>query len=149
MHHNSNRLGAFETVVHIISTTTMIRLTADSCQYFNANLFHAVAVAVTEFTLSSEELSFCFCQGPLLVFFLWTASAPFHQAAYVCVALQIGFSCVTFHLYLGPLVDLKAALLFLPFVYGLMGSELKKGAACNRTLYLVSRCSVVSHMIVL
>jgi hypothetical protein len=97
-------------------------------------------LCVTVYLLYREELLFCFCLNPLLLYFLWTAHVVYYRLYLECMILQMVFSYAAIYYYFGSFmggyVD-KVALL-LPFVYAIVLSELKKGESSNITLFLVS-----------
>jgi hypothetical protein len=61
----------------------------------------------------------------------------------VCILSQSGFSYVAVYLYLGRFMSahMHTMGLLLPFVYVMVGGEVKKGEACSVTLFTVSEHS--------
>lgn len=90
--------------------------------------------------LSRAELLFCFCLNPLMLFFLWTASTVTSAVCRILIVLQMGFSALAVHFYLGPMINqVHTVALLMGFLYGMVSSELRRSAARSRSLYLVRK----------
>mgnify|MGYP003385381214 CR=1 FL=1 len=89
--------------------------------------------------LSSEELAFCFFLNPLSLYYLWTAVTVPINTIRAYVALQFAFNIIVIYFHMGRSLGrhVFTAAMVIPFSYLLFMSEIKKGVACNRTLFMV------------
>lgn len=102
-------------------------------------------------SLHRAELSFCFILNPLSLYLMWTMHIIYFKCVCLSILAHMAFSYLALFFYLGPFMGdfTKPIALFLPLVYAMVGSELKKGGACVVSLYLVRSCFATSYLSVL